>query len=137
MKDKKQTPKKVARIEIKISKEEKEEIKKNAKANGITVSEYIRLLAQHKTPVSKEFKTAFLEKIVPAMNVLLPIGNNLNQLARAINATKKKYGDELNAEEEIKFNERIDSVGSLMQSCLKSIEEIGKDYQYLIGKLEI
>ena len=69
--------KRTARIEIKISKEEKEEIKKGAKANGITVSEYIRLLAQHKTPVSKEFKSAFLEKIIPLMSVLSPIGNNI------------------------------------------------------------
>ena len=72
----------MARIELRISNEDKEKLKEKAAAAGYkSVSKYIRDCA-----LGKKI-TARVD--IDAVYILRKVGNNLNQIARQINTEKK------------------------------------------------
>jgi phosphatidate phosphatase PAH1 len=115
------------RLFIRMPHNEKEGIVNAAKSNEITISKYVRLLAKHKTPIPKEVKTKVLELILTTTNVLPPIGNNINQLARAMNAIRKQYGEMYLQEHAPEILQLI----ALPDSWKSVIDEIFINFEYI------
>lgn len=74
--------KKESRLEIRLHADEKKELKQKADRLGISVSDYIRVLA---------YKRKFVTRTDLAMYIQLSkIGSNINQIAHALNANPQR-----------------------------------------------
>ena len=70
-------------IKLRVDNQEKAEIAKIASEQGLSTSEYIRHL--HQINVRQPLDPQEVETLKETIATLAPIGNNLNQIARAIN----------------------------------------------------
>jgi uncharacterized protein (DUF1778 family) len=88
IKEKKKKEKRNVEIKIRLTAEEKEEIKRLAKEEGLTISQYIRTQALKKK--KGKIQTREMKELIYEVN---KIGINLNQMARALNVLRNKKGE--------------------------------------------
>jgi beta-phosphoglucomutase-like phosphatase (HAD superfamily) len=87
MKKKKEREKRDVEVKVRLTAKEKEELKRLAEEEGLTLSKYIRKQALKKR-VKKQ--TGLEKEIEYELNKM---GTNLNQMARALNILKNKKGE--------------------------------------------
>lgn len=115
-------------IQIMLTEEQKETIKQRALDAGLTMSEYIRQSAiDHAiVPEVNPYKAVIRTKTVYSQRTLgevaierqlMKIGNNLNQLTRAVNTTKKS-GEVINL---VKVSSYLYSIKEEVSNVLKSL----------------
>ena len=79
-------------IKFYVDAEEREAFQERVKASGISIGEYIRRTVLGEKIILIE---GLNESIGDARKALIPIGNNLNQLARAVNAGRTDCREEV------------------------------------------
>jgi putative ubiquitin-RnfH superfamily antitoxin RatB of RatAB toxin-antitoxin module len=115
-------------IQIMLTEEQKETIKQRALDAGLTMSEYIRQSAiDHAiVPEVNPYKAVIRTKTVYSQRTLgevaierqlMKIGNNLNQLTRAVNTTKKSGG----VIDLVKVSSYLYSIKEEVSNVLKSL----------------
>lgn len=115
-------------IQIMLTEEQKETIKQRALDAGLTMSEYIRQSAiDHAiVPEVNPYKAVIRTKTVYSQRTLgevaierqlMKIGNNLNQLTRAVNTTKKSGG----AIDLVKVSSYLYSIKEEVSNVFKSL----------------
>ena len=82
--------KEVKRKEIIFDPEEFKQVEQLAKKAGVTTSEYIRRMA-----LSGRFVQINMGEVMPIVNAIRPIGNNVNQIARMANETHSIYAEDV------------------------------------------
>ena len=77
-------------IKLRVSETEREKWNAKAKAKGLTLSDYFRLLADEKptniSPVQQVKRRNFTKADPELLRQVAWAGNNLNQIARAVNS---------------------------------------------------
>jgi len=83
--------KKVSEVKIRLTLSERESWKLKAESHGMTLSNYIRVLMQSdevkRSPILKRTKRDYVQADPELLRQLASIGNNINQIAKAINAS--------------------------------------------------
>ena len=82
--------KEVKRKEVIFDPEEFMQVEQFAKKAGVTTSEYIRRMA-----LSGKFVQINMGEVMPIVNAIRPIGNNVNQIARMVNETHSIYVEDV------------------------------------------
>jgi predicted DNA-binding protein len=113
-KDKKKKEKREVEVKVRLTAEEKEEIKRLAKEEGLTISQYIRkqaLKKQVETGEIKEFKYEVRK-----------IGVNINQMAWALNVlkTREKIGDKVFLEIKARIEKSLNQLEEVTKKCLST-----------------
>jgi len=83
----------MAWITIRVSEEEREQLKKTAEAEGMTLSDYVRSRLTGVKPRRKP-KTEEVEELRKLAYEIHKIGVNINQIARAMNTALKTAPNE-------------------------------------------
>lgn len=77
-------------IKLRVSETERDSWNAKAKAKGLTLADYFRLLADEKptniSPVQQVKRRNFTKADPELLRQVAKIGNNLNQIARAVNS---------------------------------------------------
>jgi hypothetical protein len=87
IKEKKEREKRNVEVKVRLTAKEKEEIKRLAKEEGLTISKYLRTQALKK---KGKIQTELEKEIEYELN---KIGTNINQMARALNILQNRKGE--------------------------------------------
>ena len=99
---------------LRLSKKEKQKIKKIAKENGISMSELVLLRCTGKPVLNKMEYNLYKASIHQASQEINAIGNNINQVTHAIHICNKK---------DISIEQQLTQFNKLMTLYLKAHEE--------------
>ncbi len=81
----------VKRKEVIFDPEEFKQVERLAKKAGVTTSEYMRRMA-----LNGKIVQINMGDVMPLVNAIRPIGNNVNQIARMANETHNIYAEDVN-----------------------------------------
>ena len=104
--------KEVKRKEIIFDPEEFKQVEQLAKKAGVTTSEYIRRMA-----LSGRFVQINMGEVMPIVNAIRPIGNNVNQIARMANETHSIYAADVE-----KLREEMTSLRRMLNTFVSTAQ---------------
>lgn len=107
-------------VQVRLNSIEKEILKKKMELAGYTSrSGFLRSLILYKQIY--HIDTASLRQELNNIDVgLARIGNNINQIARRVNAAQKIYSDDI-----VEIKNQLDSLNEVMGQVFKKFEQLG------------
>jgi hypothetical protein len=114
IKEKKKKEKREVEVKVRMTAKEKEELKKLAKEEGLTISQYIRKQALKK---QGKRQTGLEREMLYEIH---KIGVNLNQMARTLNIlrAKEKIGDKVFLEIKARIEKSLNQLEAVIKKCL-------------------
>ena len=106
--------KEVKRKEVIFDPEEFKQVERLAKKAGVTTSEYIRRMA-----LNGKFVQINMGEVMPVVNAIRPIGNNVNQIARMANETHNIYAEDVE-----KLRENFQSLCLILNQYVSTLPSI-------------
>lgn len=106
--------KEVKRKEVIFDPEEFKQVEQLAKKAGVTTSEYIRRMA-----LNGKFVKINMGDVMPLVNAIRPIGNNVNQIARMVNETHSIYAEDIE-----KLRENYQSLCRILNQYVSTLPSI-------------